>query len=164
MAWTEPKTWTAEVLTSSDLNTHLRDNLNALKEPPTNLFNANEGANYTSNSTSFADIDATEGKFQHTITTTGGDLMIGFSAFIAGTSLVVYLDIMIDGVAVAGDDGFVRGSQEQLGFVYLKQSVDSGAHVVKMRWKTNGNTATLYAGAGTASNDVHPQFWVREVS
>lgn len=31
MSWTTPKTWTAAVLTSTDLNTHLRDNLNLLK-------------------------------------------------------------------------------------------------------------------------------------
>jgi hypothetical protein len=31
MAWTTPKTWTATTLTSSDMNAHVRDNLNALK-------------------------------------------------------------------------------------------------------------------------------------
>ena len=31
MAWTTPKTWTASVVTVSDLNTHIRDNLNVLK-------------------------------------------------------------------------------------------------------------------------------------
>lgn len=30
MAWTTPRTWSSEVLTSTNLNTHLRDNLNAL--------------------------------------------------------------------------------------------------------------------------------------
>ena len=32
MAWTNPKTWTAEVLTSADMNVHFRDDLNYLKE------------------------------------------------------------------------------------------------------------------------------------
>ena len=31
MAWTTPKTWTAEVLTSADMNIEFRDNLNFLK-------------------------------------------------------------------------------------------------------------------------------------
>ena len=31
MAWTSPKTWTAEVLTSADLNQYVRDNQNYLK-------------------------------------------------------------------------------------------------------------------------------------
>lgn len=31
MAWTDPKTWAAGVLTSSDMNTYIRDNQNALK-------------------------------------------------------------------------------------------------------------------------------------
>ena len=30
-SWTVPKTWTAAVLTSADMNTHVRDNLNFLK-------------------------------------------------------------------------------------------------------------------------------------
>lgn len=30
MTWTNPKTWTSEVLTSADLNTYLRDNLNVV--------------------------------------------------------------------------------------------------------------------------------------
>ena len=32
MAWTNPKTWTAAVLTVADMNTHVRDNLDFLKE------------------------------------------------------------------------------------------------------------------------------------
>lgn len=32
MAWTNPKTWAATTLTSGDLNTHVRDNLDYLKE------------------------------------------------------------------------------------------------------------------------------------
>ncbi len=31
MSWTNPKTWTAAVLSSIDFNTHIRDNLNVLK-------------------------------------------------------------------------------------------------------------------------------------
>ncbi len=31
MSWTTPKTWAAGVLTSSDMNTYIRDNQNALK-------------------------------------------------------------------------------------------------------------------------------------
>lgn len=31
MAWTTPKTWSSAVLTSADMNAHLRDNLNAMR-------------------------------------------------------------------------------------------------------------------------------------
>src|SRR5262245_1178181 len=34
-AWTSPKTWTAVVVTVADLNTHIRDNLNAFLGPQT---------------------------------------------------------------------------------------------------------------------------------
>ena len=32
MAWTAPKTWSSEPLTSLDLNSNVRDNLNHLKD------------------------------------------------------------------------------------------------------------------------------------
>src|SRR5687768_3517980 len=34
MAWTLPKTWTAVLVTVADLNTHIRDNLNAINSTP----------------------------------------------------------------------------------------------------------------------------------
>lgn len=43
--WTTPKTWnTGEPLTAADLNTHLRDNLEYLKDKPSGAYLANEFA------------------------------------------------------------------------------------------------------------------------
>lgn len=170
MTWITPKTWvTNEPLTASDLNIHLRDNLNALKAPPTDEYTLNESSAYTTTSTSFVDIDATN--LALTITTTGGDVMIGFNATIygsGGTLPTVYFDVDIDGVRMMGDDGIIGHHIESTSstygqtFVVLKQGLSAGSHTFKLQWRVTAGTGGLIAGDG-GSVDTHPQFWVREV-
>ncbi len=168
MPWTTPKTWVnSEPLTAADLNTHLRDNLNALHAPPTAAFLANEVANYTTTSSTFVNIDNTDGKLSLTITTTGGDVMVGFVGYVYGSGNIGYLDVEMDGTRIGSDDGLAifYNTIATTSFVILKTGVSAGSHTFKLQWKiTAGGTATLYAGAGTSGADLHPQFWVREVS
>ena len=57
---TTPKTWnTGDPLTASDMNTYIRDNNNALITPTNAVARIDEASNYTTSSTSFADIDST---------------------------------------------------------------------------------------------------------
>ena len=52
MAWTAPKTWADdELVTANVMNTHIRDNLNALKTPPSDHYKLNEASDYTTTST-----------------------------------------------------------------------------------------------------------------
>lgn len=162
--WTTPKTWsTGEALSASDMNTHIRDNLSALKAPPTDSYVCNEVADYTSSQTSFVDVDASN--LALTITTTGGDVMIGFHAYTYNPSGVTYFDVDLDGVRIAGDDGMIAtvSGYQTVSFVRLVTNLDAGTHTFKLQWKVSGGTVTLYAGAGTSTADVHPQFWVREI-
>lgn len=171
MAWTTPKTWAAEPLTSSDLNTYLRDNQEALKYPPSANHEFSEASNYTTTSTTFVDVDATSGKFSHTITTNGGDVMVGFmGSFLhssSGVLTAIFLDINVDGSAVGSTTGFLVSTinasnvKKPMSFVYLITDLSAGSHTFKLQWKTGAATATLIAGA---SGYIHPQFWVREVS
>lgn len=167
MTWITPKTWAdQDLVTANDLNTHLRDNLNALKAPPTAHYEANEASDYTTTSTSFTDVDNPD--LIKTIETTGGDVVVSFhgrTAHSAGSSGHIYFEINVDGTPHAGDDGMaeVTGS-EMVSFSRLITGLSAQSHTFALRWKTNAATATLYAGAGTAPHDVHPQFWVREVS
>lgn len=170
MTWITPKTWvTNEPLTASDLNTHLRDNLNALKAPPTDEYTLNESSAYSTTSTSFVDIDATN--LALSITTTGGDVLIGFNATIygsGGTLPYVFFDVDIDGARMMGDDGILahrigNGSATySVCFAILKQGLSAGAHTFKLQWRVDTATGGLIAGSG-GSVDTHPQFWVREV-
>lgn len=166
MSWTTPKTWTSEPLTSLDLNTQLRDNLEALKDPPTASYTLNETSNYTTTSTAFVDIDAT--RLALTITTSGGDVMAHFHGVIGAAAGRVNLDLDVDGVRHAGDDGLTRLDTitAPVSFTRLIRGLSAGTHTFRLQWRvSSGANATLYAGAGTAPQfDLHPQFWVREVS
>jgi hypothetical protein len=168
MPWTTPKTWVnSEPLTAVDLNTHLRDNLNALHAPPSAAYQLNETANYTTTSTTFVNVDNTDGKLSLTLTTTGGAVMIGFFGYAYASGNTGFLDVELDGTRIGGDDGLVvfYNNIATTSFVLLKTGLSAGSHTFKLQWKVaGGGTATLYAGAGTIGADVHPQFWVREVS
>lgn len=171
--YTTPKTWTNEPLVYSDLNTHLRDNMEALKDPPSANYELNESSNYSTTSTSFVDIDATAGKLSLTITTNGGDVLVGFHGALAhSVPDNIYFDIDVDGTRHAGDDGILglapyatfAGGRASVSFVRLITGLAAGSHTFKLQWKTKTGTGTLLAGAGTSNGDTHPQFWVREVS
>jgi hypothetical protein len=170
MSWVTPSpVTTGDLITAADWNQDVVDNTLALKDPPTDSYVGNDSADWTTTSTSFVDIDATD--LGLAITTTGGDVMIGFHGNISGsTTLRAYLDVTMDGTAIAGDDGIIAvnpGTAVASGavsFVRLVTSVAAGAHTFVLRWKVNTGTATLYAGAGTSTADLHLQFWVREVS
>jgi hypothetical protein len=180
MGWTTPQNWTAVPFTVSNLNTQIRDNLIFLKDPTFARALLDEGSNYTTTSASFTNIDAgdTEGKFKHTATTYGGDIFVGFNGMIAVNTdaTSVLFNISIDGTPYFADDGFIglHRSASSIGNARIplsflipipKADVPAGSHIFRLMWKTTGGaTGTLYAGAGTAGADIHPGFWVREIS
>lgn len=170
MAWTAPRTWvTDEVVTAALLNTHLRDNLIALKDPPSSDYVLNEGADDTTSSTSFGDVDATN--LSLTITTVGGDVFVHFHGSFAGLSSgnFVFLDVDVDGVRHGSDDGIIQaealsGDMHAISFSRLITGLAAASHTFKLQWKVSGGTVTLFSGAGTSDKDTHPQFWCREIS
>lgn len=169
MAWTTPATQTTGTLiTASKWNEQITNNLAALHDPATDSYVGNEGADWTTTSVSFVDIDGTD--LSLSITTTGGDVLVGFHGNLA-SGANTFLDVTMDGVAVAGDDGIIAiqgaGSTapgRPVAFTRLITGVSAAAHTFNLRWKVASGTSTLYGGAGTANADLHPQFWVREVS
>lgn len=175
MVWTEPKTWVAEPLVAADLNTYLRDNLNALKEPPSAHYELDESADYTTTSTSFVNVDSTDGKLSLKINTNGGDVLVGFHGYVQpGTGNdIVFFDIEVDGVRVGGDDGIIGAQRAAaatnpgrfgISFTRLIPNLDPGEHTFNLQWRVTVGQAVIFAGAGTANANTHPQFWVREVS
>lgn len=175
MAWTAPRTWVAaENVTAALLNTHLRDNLLALKDPPSANYELNEGADITSNSATFVDVDGTNFSLQ--ITTVGGDVFVHFHGTVfhsagAGSNKRVFFDVDVNGARTGGDDGIMSvtissGDPDECAvtFTRLITGLGAGTHTFKLQWKMSAGTQGLYAGAGTGSGDLHPQFWARELS
>lgn len=169
MAWTTPKTWTSEPLTSSDLNTHLRDNLLALKQRGSGNVELDEASQFTTTSTSFVDIDGTVLTLD--VTTTGGDVLVGFVGTLehSANGGRTFFNISVDGVSEAADDG-IFGTQLDTGarntavcFVYRLTGLSAGTYTIRPQWKVASGTATLYTGDGTSNEDMHGQFWAQEV-
>ena len=177
MAYTAPTTRvTGELMTAAIVNTDYVDNLIALKDPPSANEDVDEVADYTTTSNSFVDVDATD--LALAITTKGGDVLVHFHGTVSnnntGSAGALFLDIDVDGARVGGDDGIIKvrvdnSNQEMpVSFSRLITGLAAASHTFKLQWKVmesgGTTTATMFAGAGTARGDIHPQFWPREVS
>jgi hypothetical protein len=172
--WVTSRTWSAgELVTASIMNAHVRDQLNALKTPAGGYAFVNEGTDYSTSSTSFADIDATD--LALTFVTGGGDVLLGFTAAIAssGASAKNYFDIYesVANTRIGGDDGLtiittanVTATNGTLvSFTVRIPSLSAASHTFKVQWKVSGGTVTMFAGAATANLDIHPNFWALEL-
>lgn len=170
MAYNGIKTFGAESATSSDMNTYVSENIDALKNPPSGLYEGDEASDLAVNSTSFIDLDANNGKFQHTITTAGGAVLVTFRVCITvSATLAAFFDIMVDGVSEGGTDGLfgqtytaVAGVDGTVYFSHWVTGLAAGSHVIKARAKVSTGTMTILRQAGGAA-DVPAQFAVMEL-
>lgn len=149
MAWTTPKTWTAEVLTSSDMNTHLRDNLDALKNPPTDDFTTT--ADESTTSATFVDVDATDWSLD--ITPAGTEVWIFARLNVTHTTTGdIYFDIIKDGTTLAsggetnGIAGVTPGASDfdTVDLIYRWTGLTANTAVnFKLQWRTSVATASI---------------------
>ena len=169
VAWTRPKTWSSEPLTSLDLNTYMRDNQNYLRDRLDNSVSRiiSADSNFTSSSTVWVDIDSAA--FSLTLTTLGGAVLLGFTGniIVSKNRFNCYVNIAVDGVDHFGDDGVtLHGSSgegdahrpKSLGFVVLIPGLSAGSHTFVMRWKAQPGSSVIMMATST-----HPQFWAKEV-
>lgn len=169
-SWTTPRTYvTGELITKTIMDTHVRDNLNALKTPTSSYSYIDEASNYTTTSSSYADVDSTD-LSTGSRTWNGGLVLVGFCGAISHSTngAQIYLDIAVDGVLVGLNDGTIvidcpaATRTSNMSFSRLI-AVSAGAHTITLQWKTSAATATLWAGAGTASYDTHPGWYAIEL-
>lgn len=167
MAWTTPKTWSSEPLTSIDLNTYVRDNQNHLKDRLDNAASRSvSGAVILSSTASeFVDVDPTN--LSLTLITHGGDVLLGFTGALkhSGSNTTTYFNIAVDGVDYIADNGITgfttsgdTGRYKPLSFVVLIAGLSAGSHTFRLRWKTTRNNR-----ASIDIVDLHPQFWAKEI-
>lgn len=156
------------------MNAHVRDDLDFLKSPPTDLYTFNDTADWTTTSTTFTDIDATDISLNTSTDFAGGDLLVVFHGVVRKTTNdgILAFDFTVDGTRHGGDDGIFAYEADAtaasardipVSFARIIQSLAAGDHTIVMQWKTSTAGVTLFAGAGTASHDCHGQFWCREV-
>lgn len=179
MTWTTPKTWTSEPLLSSDLNTQLRDNLEALKSPPTDIFTTDNGTNYSIGNVGWADVDATD--FSLTITPSGDTVLIGFRGVVTYTTDAdgfAFLDVELNNTTrLGGDDGLavvetkapsggIITNTETVAFLHLLTGLTPNQQItLKLKAKiTNGFSVLVYGNNPASTISPSAQFWVREIS
>lgn len=94
MAWSTPKTWTATTLTTSDMNAHVRDNLNAVRTAQKITHTTK-----TSN-TSFGTGTTTITSFAYTFDSgTTYEILASVGSFTPATAAVYTFDITITAAA-----------------------------------------------------------------
>lgn len=165
-AWVNPPTRsTNDLINATIWNQDVVANTQALKNPPSDQYTANESSDYAGTG-SWADVDATNWSFS--VTTTGGDVMVHFdgTVYTTGAAANVQLDVAVDGTRDGGDDGYIKqnvsATPTVVSFTRLITGLTAGSHTFTLQWLA-GTVARMAAGSG-GSHDVHPQFWVREVS
>ena len=159
MAWTDPKTWASEPLISTDLNTHIRDNQNSLHSRVTNTALFTATAEYTTTSTSFADVDADD--FALTLTIESDTVLIGLgaNAYNGTSGSTLFFGIAVDDVdqftnGITGSNAQSSNDPGNSSFSTLLTGLTPGERTFKLRWKVGNNTGKLQADS---------TFWVREV-
>jgi hypothetical protein len=167
-SWTTPKTWLAtDSLGASDMNTYVRDNMGyLLSSRPMQCIKRDNGADYTTTSLVWVDIDGTN--LVITLVLSGTNVQLGFTGVAAGAN-GIDLDFLVDGTrfASAGQDGLINNHSSSAfhnAMTALVTGLTPGSHTFKVQWKLQAaGTGTLYAGAGAGGTDFIPTFWAREV-
>ena len=172
MAYTIPKTWAVdELLGATDMNTYVRDNVAALKNPPSFLTAFASGALVLS--TTATTFTAISSALSASLGTYGGDIMVFIQLQLAGDTNARYisLDWLVNGTALYGAYEFGAGrarpgittATKGIPTVFgplLVTGLASGAHVFQPVWKTDAGTAFTWATTGAAPIIM----WAREVS
>lgn len=159
MAYSAPSSQTtSDLITAAIWNQNVVDNVTALYAlaiHPAASYTRTAG-NYTTSSTSMADIDATN--MALTITTTGGDIDVSLAAHVSHSAAngVIALDLLLDGASKGPGSSsllfqaYGNGANGNASFCWRITGVAAGEHTVKIQWKTNAGTVTMYASANDA--------------
>jgi len=163
MAWTAPKTWVSEVLTSNDMNTYLSDNTQYLYDELTTTvvkqIDTNTSTEYSTTSTSVVAIDATD--LNITLTLSGEkDVLITFAGTFYAVSGATTLisELLASGVSYE----IVHTTMDNLerknaSYAFIISGLSAGSHTFRPRWRTStGNEIRMIS-------TTTKQFTVREI-
>jgi len=123
--------------------------------------------NYTTTSTTFVDVDATE--WSQAITTsvlaTGVRVTAQMNAYVSANANVIFFDIARDGTRLGNSSGLARNGPTVASALppWHVAALDTGItpgseHTYTLQWRVNGSTGNLQGGAAD-----RPLFTVEEV-
>jgi len=159
--WTNPITFVVNaVLSAAQLNANIRDNLlYLLQGRPCTVVNRTGSSDYTTTSTSFVDVDASN----LIITQYSQSGRVKLTAIFGALAAVATdFDITVDGVRGGGSAGLLRqlgasdgGSSRPIAIVFIFTGLSVGNHTFKLQWKVD-------SGTGTIKNNASPIIMMAE--
>lgn len=165
IVWTPPRTWTVgEAVTKAIMDSHLRDNLDFLRTPPSDRDLSNTAVSTTS--TSMVDLTGaslsitTQGKnliafFSGTVSVAAGpvDEAARFQFDLDGTPSPALQQVRCLSTAGVAD-------YKPVSFFYVFTGVSAAAHTVKVQWRSVGGAqVTLVLGGTTAWHFAAVEAW-----
>jgi hypothetical protein len=160
-----------EALTKTLLDQEVRDNIAYLGARAADDYELDGGTDYTTASTTWVDIDATNLKL--TITPeSNGYILIHFEGSFKHDTVAgqVHIDFTVGGTRLGGQSGIARwkfDAATSRGWISITRrvAVTKGVAVeVRVQWKTPAGNVILYNGdAAVANDDIETQFFVMEV-
>lgn len=176
MAWSTPRTWGAELVTVAMMNQHIRDNLNALKTPPSGLSYVS-GRDYMlagAGAWTAVDTGLVNGALQHTVSIAGTQVVVRFQGSVAlrRNDAAVGFNISVNGTPYfpgAGiaylDAGGLAGFSavvNPIGFNVPITGLTPGSNTFRLDWSGTNTAVTLY-GSGTVARYMPIVFGVFEI-
>jgi hypothetical protein len=170
--WTDPKSWvTGELVTAADLNTYLRDNLLFLRNV-TSFNHVEVDATYSTTSTTWVDIDATQ--LSLTVATHGGVLLLGAEMAVAMSNGLerAHFDVTLNGTRLGGSHGLLAHDVVHNAYIFASDplvvsfqhfipALPAGTHTLTLQWFRQGGSPTISL-ADTASGGIPVQFYAME--
>lgn len=143
---------TGDLVTEADMDA-IRGNIEYLLDPNKARVLRNNSGNYTTTSTAFVDVDATN--LAVTLTTNGGPVLVIASGAARNTSSsdATCFDAAVDGTRIGADfdQGLVRVTGTNYGsmaFAALVTGLSAGSHTFKLQWRVTAATGNLISESG----------------
>jgi hypothetical protein len=160
MAWTAiPDKTTGALMDVTWYSTHFKANMEYLKNNQDTLVSPandstlhNEGSQYSTTSTSFVDVDASD--LSVAITTNGRPVLVLVTgtAYNYNSGQEVYFDIAVDGSRLGGSQGLVGledNVEHPLCMAVLVTGLSAASHTFKLQWKVDGGSGRFDSASGT---------------
>lgn len=143
-----------DLLGSLDWNTYLRDNMAYLLSRPALLKSVQVAGSYSTTSTGFVDVDATNLGGTHT-NLTGRVLVIHKGIYSASSTVSMWMGFSIDGANLNHGTTPIYVSNTLVTY-FAYAGVTPGTHTYRLQWATSSGTLSLV-------KDYTTQFLVLEI-